>query len=69
MDGSSTRSALMAEMYRVMMSQVFTPAVGTGDPEQHGDTETDAPARRPAGPTAMAPRDPRDLRHCPLNPY
>lgn len=42
----------MAEMYRVMMSQVFTPAVGTGDPEQHGDTETSAPARRPAGPTA-----------------
>lgn len=31
MEGSSTRSALMAEMYRVMMSHVFTPAAGTGE--------------------------------------
>lgn len=45
MDGSSTRSALMAEMYRVMMSHVFTPAVGMGDPEQHNDAEVDTPVR------------------------
>lgn len=45
MDGSSTRSALMAEMYRVMMSHVFTPAVRTGDPEQHSDVAIDTPVR------------------------
>ena len=31
MEGSSTRSALMAEMYRVMMSHVFTPTAGMGE--------------------------------------
>lgn len=45
MDGSNTRSALMAEMYRVMMSHVFTPAVRMGDPEQHNDAEVDTPVR------------------------
>lgn len=37
MDGSSARSALMAEMYRVMMSQVLTPGRVGGPRSQEGD--------------------------------
>lgn len=60
---------LMAEMYRVMMSQVFTPAVGTQETPSNTVTRRQTP--QPGGlqaPTATAPPDPGSEAP-PLNPY